>query len=187
MADKGKQEGMTRKEVAARLDVSVSTIRSWQRQFKDWLEVEDQAYSGGRKQATTYSDKDILVFTVVKRLTGPPDHLPFKKVKKRLDKELTTATFELPDKEEQPPVDEGEQSKAVVPIERYSAVVAKLQGAEGKLEAVTEERDWLRERVTGLEDKVDKERQRSDEERADLQRQLDEERQKSWLDKLFRR
>lgn len=177
--NKKKAEGLTRKEVAARFGVSVSTVRSWQRNFGDWLEVEEQVYSGGRKKATTYSNKDLLVFTVVQRLTGPPDHLPYKKVKKRLDKELTTATLEVP-KEELPPEDAGEPGMAMVIWTQHAAVMAdlegvqgELKGVQGELKAVKDERDWLREH----HDKLDKER-------TDLQLQLDEERQKSWWQKL---
>jgi DNA-binding transcriptional MerR regulator len=179
MANKGKQEGMTRKQVASRFGVSVSTVRSWQRQFSDWLDVETKAYGGGRQTATTYSDSDLAVFAVVKRLSGPPDHLPFKTVKERLDNELATVTLDAPVEEEATE----EQATSMVIWTEYAATVAKLKGTEGELKgvqgelkAVTEDRDWLRERHDKL-----------DEERADLQRQLDEERQKSWLKKLFRR
>ena len=150
MADKSQQEGMTRSEAANALDVSVSTIRAWQRNFKSWLEVEEQNFGGGRRQATKYTQADMLVFATVKRLSD--EGLRYEQISERLDKELATATFELP--EEEATEEPAGQSKALtVTYQQYSAVVASLQGTEGKLEAVTEERDYLRERVAELEDK----------------------------------
>jgi DNA-binding transcriptional MerR regulator len=199
MADKSKQEGLTRKEVAQRFGVSVSTIRAWQKKFGQWLEVETMAYGGGRQKATTYSNNDLRVFSIVNRLTA--EGKTYEDIGAGMKTELASTPLELPD--EEPAQKEAPEGESVA-LATYSATVARLQRVEGKLEAIEDERDYLRERVGGLEVKLDANNERFDEERerffnernqlqdklveerTELLSQLDEERQKSWLKKLFR-
>ena len=180
MADKSYQEGLTRSEAAARFGVSVSTIRTWQRKFKDWLEVEQQEYGGGQRQATRYSDNDLLVFSVVRRLTKEGQR--YKDILEHMDSELAGATFEL--SEETPEEEKSEPGVSLVPWTQYSSVVAQLQGAEGKLEAIEDERNYLRERLDKQDNSHNDERERWNKELDEVRQQLDAESQKSWWQKL---
>ena len=183
MADTSNQEGLTRSEVAKKFGVSVSTVRTWQREFQDQLEVKKQEYGGGRRQATRYSDADMLVFATVKKLAD--EGLRYADIHKRLDEELASATFELP--EDASEDEKEEPGTSMVPWTQYSATVAKLQGVEGKLEAIESERDYLRERVDTMDTRHDKEREEWKEELDEMKQQLEEERQKSWWQKLRRK
>jgi len=170
---------LTRKEVAKRFGVSVSAVRAWQREFSQWLEVEPQKPGGGRYNVTTYSLDDMRVFAIVQRLTGKPDNMTYDEVSEVMDKELAMfAVDDIPAGQEPPP--DVEQSTALVPWTQFSAVVASLQNAEGKLEVIEEERDWLRERL-------DEERERLEAKINTLEAKLNEERARSWLDKLLGR
>jgi len=178
MDDKSIQ-GLTRKEVAKRFGVSVGTVRAWQRNFASWLEVEKQQYGGGRRQATRYSDSDLKVFVIVDRLTD--EGLNYDDIREVMDEELESQAYEVP---EAPPEEEVKDKEPGVSLAKYSAVVASLQRAEGTLEARTEERDFLRERLTVLEESQAKERERLQDRIDTLEEKLDEERQKSWFQKL---
>jgi len=180
MADTSNQEGLTRSQVAARFGVSVSTVRTWQREFMDWLEAEKQEYGGGRRKATQYTANDLLVFSVVHRLTKEGQR--YKDIRERLDEELAGATLELPG--ETPEDEESEPGTSMVPWHQYSATVAQLQGTEGKLEAIEDERNYLRERLDTKDESHKGERSLWKEELNEVKEQLDEERQKSWWQKL---
>ena len=161
---------LTRKEIAKRFDVSVSSVRVWQREFSDWLSVSKQRSGGGRRTATKYDENDLLVFATIRRLTG--QNLTYDAIRQVLDKEIPLTS--LPSKPENAG-DEGDEKPGtdMVPFSQYAAVVASMKESEGRLTATLEERDYLRERVEKLEDKLD-----------DTRDQLDEERQKSWWAKL---
>lgn len=189
--DKNKQEGLTRKEVAQRFGVSVSAVRSWQRQFASWLEVEKQQAGGGSRHATRYSEADMLVFATVQRLTSAG--MNYDEVREALDDELTKTTLPPPTEG----TDEDEPGTALVSWQQYASVVAQLQGTEGKLEATEGERDWLRDHVGKLEDRVDELQQKAWLDAAqskqlsklearlnEVEQELEEESQKSWWQRL---
>jgi len=183
MNDNKSQVGLTRSQVAQRFGVSVSAVRTWQKNFKEWLEVEPQKFGGGRHKANIYTEHDMLVFATVRRLTKEGQN--FAQIRERMDEELASATFEhVPDEQGD---DEEQPGTALVPWQRYSIVVAQLQGTEGKLEAITDERDYLRERVDKVELRQDEERERFKEQIDKLEGELDEERQKSFWQRLIGR
>ena len=68
-------------ELAARLEVSPSTLRRWSEEFSDFLSSEASSSEG--KQHRRYSDDDLATLITVKGLMG--DGLTYDQVRERLE------------------------------------------------------------------------------------------------------
>ena len=161
------EEGWTRKEAAQHFGVSVNTIRGWQTKYKKWLHVDAAAFKGGVNKPVIYDEHDMLVFRLVQE--GTREGRTHAQIQEKLDDDLAIAPDFSAD-EEQP---QASDETALVPWQQYSTVVAQLTGTEGKLEAVTDERDYLRERIDKLEERLE-----------ETQEKLNEERARSWWQRL---
>jgi DNA-binding transcriptional MerR regulator len=128
---------LTREEIAARLNLSVGTIRKWEKEFSRWLVTPPGIKGLGQKKV--YAENDVLVFSIVYQ--ARQEGLTIEQVKDALDARLATATRELiPDV----PTATGEEAPRVG-LQLYMDTIRALEATEGELSATREERDRLLE------------------------------------------
>jgi len=138
-------EGLTRADLASRLGVSVSVLRKWEETFSPWLVTQKGVKGFGA--AKVYDPQDVRALSLVHRMRQ--EGLTLEQVREGLSDRLATAADEItpdlptvPDKPQQ------------VSVQSYVDLLGRYEATEGQLQAVTEERDYLRQKVEDLQDKL---------------------------------
>lgn len=178
---------LTRAQLAQRIDFSQSVIRKWEREFAEF--VTSPPGQKGLAQARVYPLADIVLFGVIAQLRR--EGFPLEKIRELLPERLAQARERLDEEgidegdERAQPIDnappDAEQQRVALTL--YLDVVKALEATEGELNATTGERDYLRERVAELEDKlVDAERRAA---AAEAQRDMLAGRPPSFWQRLF--
>ena len=147
---------LTRAQLAQRIGFSAAVLRKWEKDFAEF--VTSPAGVKGLAKARVYNLDDVLLFATIAQLRteGYPldkirELLPDRLAQARahLDEGLATARDYLPTETEQ----------QHVALTLYMDTARQLEATEGELHATAAERDYLRERLRELEDKlVDAER-----------------------------
>jgi len=171
---------LTRAQLAQRIGFSAAVLRKWERDFAEF--VTSPAGIKGMAKARVYNADDVVLFATIAQLRGEgypldrirellPDRLA--QARARLDEGLAAAQDYLP----------AETEQQQVALSLYVDVRGQLEATEGALSATSAERDYLRERVRELEDKlVDAERRAA---RAEGERDMLAGRPASWWQRLF--
>lgn len=139
-------QGMTRADLAARLDVAPATIRKWQAVFAGRLITPPGRR--GENVALILDPADVRVLSAVAELRRAGYNLA--ETAARLDQHLATTppTLLLP---ELRPI---EETAAAVSPALYTDVLRALESAESAAATITEERDYLRGRIIELENRL---------------------------------
>ncbi len=148
--------GLTRAELAERLGVSVGALRKWEGEFSQWITTPPGVKGYG--QPRVFNPHDVLVFATIakarregKGIDAIRAELDERIDAARRDEALGVSPLEAALGEDEPP--------ARVHLALYMDTARQLEATEGELRAVAGERDFLRERLRELEDKlVDAER-----------------------------
>jgi DNA-binding transcriptional MerR regulator len=180
---------LDRKQVAELLDVSVSTVRLWEREFSEWVKSQPGTY--GRAGKRLYGADDWRLFQIIRKQTTAGK--TFDEIRATLDEDFADENFPLeelvvePDETPQP--EEG--SRELVPFSRFVDLLARYEATEGTLSAISEERDYLRENTAELEAAVVDAERRAAAKEAELEvlrRLLDAtppQQRQTWLQRLF--
>ena len=147
---------LTRAELAELLGVSVGALRKWEGEFSQWITTPPGIKGYG--QPRVFNPHDVLVFAVIAkaRREGKPMNAIRAELDERLDaaardEALGVSPLDAARGEAEPP--------ARVQLALYMDTARQLEATEGELTATSAERDYLRERLRELEDKlVDAER-----------------------------
>lgn len=148
---------LTRAQLAQRIDFSQSVIRKWEREFAEF--VTSPPGQKGLAQARVYPLEDIVLFGVIAQLRR--EGFALDRIRELLPERLAQARERLDeewieDDEGAQPIDNtppgAEQQRVALTL--YLDVVKALEATEGALNATTGERDYLRERVAELEEKL---------------------------------
>lgn len=156
---------MTRADLAARLGVSVSALRKWEETYSSLL-VTPKGQKG-EGQAKAYDPHDVRVLTLVRRMRQ--EGLTADQVLDQLPGRLATATDEVTDSLPLVP-DQPRQ----VSVQDYADLYGRFRATEGQLTSLSDERDYLRQRVADIEDRLvaAQERAAAAEAQLDLLRRL---------------
>lgn len=138
-------EGLTRADLASRLGVSVSVLRKWEDLFSSWLVTPKGVKGYGA--AKVYDPQDVRVLSLVHRMRQEGQTL--EQVREGLSDRLATATDEV--SQDLPTLPDRPQE---VSLQSYVELSGRLQATEGELSAVLEDRDYLREQVKELHDRL---------------------------------
>lgn len=145
---------LTRAQLAQRIGFSQSVIRKWEKDFAEF--VTSPPGQKGLAKARVYNLDDILLFGTIAQLRS--EGFPLDKIRDLLPDRLAQARERLDEAVGVPPVDaalgEEEAQPARVQLALYMDVVKALEATEGELSATREERDYLRERLRELEEKL---------------------------------
>lgn len=147
---------LTRAELAERLGVSVGALRKWEGEFSQWITTPPGVKGYGAPRV--FNPHDVLVFATIakarregKRIDAIRAELDERLDAARRDEALGVSPLDAAIGEAEPP--------ARVHLALYMDTARQLEATEGELRAVAGERDFLRERLRELEDKlVDAER-----------------------------
>lgn len=147
---------LTRAELAARLDVSVGALRKWEAEFSQWITTPPGVKGYG--QPRVFNPHDVLVFATIAKARREGKGIG--DIRAELDERLANVQRDAALGESPLDVALGEsEPPARVQLALYMDTLRQLEATEGELHAVTGERDFLRERLRELEDKlVDAER-----------------------------
>ena len=138
-------EGLTRADLARRLGVSVSVLRKWEDTFSPWLVTQKGVKGFGA--AKVYDPQDVRVLSLVHKMRQ--EGLTLEQVRDGLSDRLATAADEVaPDLPTVP------DRPKEVSLQSYVDLLGRYEATEGQLQAVTEERDYLRQRVEDLQDRL---------------------------------
>ena len=178
---------LTRAQLAQRIDFSQSVIRKWEREFAEF--VTSPPGQKGLAQARVYPLEDIVLFGVIAQLRR--EGFALDKIRELLPERLAQARERLDEEgidegdERAQPIDNtppgAEQQRVALTL--YLDVVKALEATEGALNATSEERDYLRERVAELEEKLMDATGRAA--RAEGERDMLAGRPASWWQRLF--
>ena len=138
-------EGLTRADLAARLGVSVSVLRKWEDLYSSWL-VTPKGVKG-YAAPKVYDPQDVRVLTLVHKMRQ--EGLTLDKIADRLTDRLATAAEEV--QTDLPIVPDRPQE---VSLTSYVDLLGRYQATEGQLQSVTEERDYLRQKLSDMEDRM---------------------------------
>lgn len=139
------ETGLTRADLAARLGVSVSALRKWEEAFGAWLVTPKG--TKGYAAPKVYDPQDVRVLSLVKRMRQ--EGLTVEQIQDQLSDRLSTATEEV--SEDLPLVQDKPQQ---VQLQSYVDLLGRYQATEGQMVSLTEERDYLRQRLADMEDKL---------------------------------
>lgn len=143
---------LNRSQLAKRLNVGVSTLRTWQREFADWLTVESGEF-GKSNRRITYNEHDQLVMSVI--AAGRNAHKTFEQIKETLSRDLETATVDH-DTESILGETAGETGETaagqLITYQQATLLIGKLQAVEASLTAVAEERDRLLDQLADAQE-----------------------------------
>ena len=147
---------LTRAQLAQRIGFSAAVLRKWEKDFAEF--VTSPAGVKGLAKARLYNLDDVLLFATIAQLRTEglsldairaklPERLA--QARAQLDEGLATARDYLPT----------ETQQQHVALSLFMDTARQLEATEGELTATSAERDYLRERLRELEDKlVDAER-----------------------------
>ena len=147
---------LTRAELAERLGVSVGALRKWEGEFSQWITTPPGVKGFGAPRV--FNPHDVLVFATIakarregKRIDAIRAELDERLDAAARDEALGVSPLDAARGEAEPP--------ARVQLALYMDTARQLEATEGELRAIASERDYLRERLRELEDKlVDAER-----------------------------
>lgn len=148
--------GLTRVELAERLGVSVGALRKWESQFSQWITTPPGVKGFGAPRV--FNPHDVLVFATIakarregRRVDDIRAELDARVDEAERDAALGVSPLDVAAGDAEPP--------ARVQLALYMDSLRQLEATEGELRATAAERDYLRERLRELEDKlVDAER-----------------------------
>ena len=173
---------LTRAQLAQRIGFSAAVLRKWEKDFAEF--VTSPAGVKGLAKARLYNVDDVLLFATIAQLRTEglsldairaklPERLA--QARAQLDEGLATARDYLPT----------ETQQQHVALSLFMDTARQLEATEGELTATSAERDYLRERLRELEDKlVDAERRAA---RAEGERDMLAGRPLSWWQRTFGR
>lgn len=133
----------TRKTLARKLNVSVATIRSWERYFDDMLTSAPGGRGHGRQK--TFTAADVRVLATVARLRDV--EMSLADIKQCLDVEVENTPLEGDVVTDVIVSNTVGTSAELVPVSEYVEVVRRVEAVESQLTAVTGERDRLLDEV----------------------------------------
>ena len=142
---------LTRAELAERLGVSVGALRKWEGEFSQWITTPPGIKGYG--QPRVFNPHDVLVFATIAKARREGKGIAA--IRAELDERVDAAArdealgvdpLDAATGEAEPP--------ARVQLALYMDTLRQLEATEGALNAVAGERDYLRERVRELEEKV---------------------------------
>ena len=147
---------LTRAELATRLGVSVGALRKWEAEFSQWITTPPGVKGYG--QARVFNPHDVIVFATIAKARREGRKLD--DIRAELDERIAAVSRDAALGESPLDVALGEaEPPARVQLALYMDTVKMLEATEGELHATAAERDYLRERLRELEDKlVDAER-----------------------------
>jgi len=171
---------LTRAELSERLGVSVGALRKWEAEFSQWITTPPGVKGYG--QPRVFNAHDVLVFATIAKARREGKRIA--DIRAELDDRLAAASRD--EALGVSPLDAavGEtEAPARVQLALYMDTRAALEATEGELRATSEERDYLRDRLAELEDKlVDAERRAA---RAEGERDMLAGRPPSFWRRLF--
>lgn len=146
---------LTRAQLAERIGYSASVIRKWERVFSEFVTSPPGVKGSARPRV--YNLDDVLLFGTVAQLRTEgrsldtiaamlPDRLA--QARARVDEALGVNPLDAALGDEEAPPGPS------VAMTLYVDVVRQLEATEGELRAVGGERDYLRDRIAELEDKL---------------------------------
>lgn len=142
---------LTRAELSERLDVSVGALRKWEGEFREWITTPPGVKGFGAPRV--FNAHDVLVFATIakarregKKIADIRAELDERMDAAARDEALGVSPLDAATGEGEPP--------ARVQLALYMDTVRALEATEGELKATSEERDYLRERVAELEEKL---------------------------------
>jgi DNA-binding transcriptional MerR regulator len=138
-------EGLTRADLASRLGVSVSALRKWEDLYTAFLVTPKGVKGYAAKKV--YDPQDVKVLALVHKMRQ--EGLTLDQIADQLADRLATATEEV--LTDLPTVPDRPQE---VSLASYVDLLGRYQATEGQLESVTEERDYLRQKLTDMEDRL---------------------------------
>ena len=147
---------LTRAELSERLGVSVGALRKWEAEFNQWITTPPGVKGYGAPRV--FNPHDVLVFATIAKARREGKRIDA--IRAELDERLDATERDAALGES--PLDTAlgeEQQPARVQLALYVDTLRQLEATEGELKATSAERDFLRERLRELEDKlVDAER-----------------------------
>ena len=171
---------LTRAELSERLGVSVGALRKWEGQFSEWITTPPGVKGFGAPRV--FNSHDVLVFATIAKARREGRRVD--DIRAELDERLATAA-----RDEALGVDPLDaalgdaEPPARVQLALYMDTARQLEATEGELKATSAERDYLRDRLAELEDKlVDAERRAA---RAEGERDMLAGRPPSFWQRLF--
>lgn len=142
---------LTRAELSERLGVSVGALRKWEGEFSQWITTPPGVKGFGAPRI--FNSHDVLVFATIakarregKKIDDIRNELDDRLAAAARDEALGVSPLDAALGEGEPP--------ARVQLALYMDTARQLEATEGELSATREERDYLRERVAELEDKL---------------------------------
>ena len=142
---------LTRAELSERLGVSVGTLRKWEGEFSQWIETPPGIKGFG--QPRVFNSHDVIVFATIAKARREGKKLA--DIRDELDERMDAAERDAALGES--PLDaalgEAEQPTRVH-LALYMDTARQLEATEGELTATAAERDYLRERLAELEDRL---------------------------------
>ena len=170
---------LTRAELSERLDVSVGALRKWEREFSEWITTPPGVKGYG--QPRVFNPHDVLVFASIAKARR--EGIGYDDIRAELSQRVEEAERDAALGESPLDVALGEDTPARVQLALYVDTMKQLEATEGELKATSAERDYLRDRLAELEDKlVDAERRAA---RAEGERDMLAGRPASWWQRLF--
>ena len=139
---------LTRAQLAARIGYSVAVVRKWERLFADY--VSSPPGVRGVARARLYGDDDVVLFGLIAQMRN--EGLPLEQVRELLPERLAVARGQLAEGVARP-VDYLPAGAARGDVALFEAV-RQLEAVQGALDATEGERDYLRDRVKELEDRL---------------------------------
>ncbi len=142
---------LTRAELSERLGVSVGALRKWEGEFSEWITTPRGVKGFGAPRL--FNAHDVLVFATIakarregKKIADIRAELDERMEAAARDEALGVSPLDAATGESEPP--------ARVQLALYMDTARQLEATEGELKATSAERDYLRERVAELEDKL---------------------------------
>lgn len=148
---------LTRAELSERLGVSVGALRKWEAEFNQWITTPPGVKGYGAPRV--FNSHDVLVFATIAKARREGKRIDA--IRAELDERLdaTERDAALGESPLDAALGEEEAQPARVQLALYVDTLRQLEATEGELSATRDERDYLRERLRELEDKlVDAER-----------------------------
>ena len=142
---------LTRAELSVRLGVSVGTLRKWEGEFSQWIETPPGVKGYGAPRV--FSRHDVLVFATIAKARREGKKIA--DIRDELDERMDAAERDAALGES--PLDDmlGESdTPARVQLALYVDTMKQLEATEGALSATAAERDYLRDRLAELEDRL---------------------------------
>ncbi len=143
-------QGITRKQAADRFKKSPETIRNWQKRYSEWLHIQPGQFIGGTNQPVIYDDHDVQVLAIVAQ--GLQQGLKHNEIAADMDDALAVAATEpITPEDDQEEVGQPRPEDGVLMTEREARISTAYAQLQGKIEAIENENEYLRQRNEELE------------------------------------